>query len=589
MEKYNIILKVNNEVISSLKDRILTFKKNYIKDDSLKSFTFISIINEEMLNSTNKSNSVNFENLIGICQIKDVEKLSLSEMKNIIEKLSTYDFVEYAYIKKNSPMDLPVQLETDVIEQLVANNIPDFNPMQGFKDGITPNFIGIDIEYAWSLGITGQNIQIADIEHGFDYEHVNLKRKEFVELTTRKDHHGTAVAGIMFGNDIGSGIKGMVHGADKFYALSELDLGRAHGITIGLKLLKPGDVFVYEMQTRGFDNKYVPVDFDYYVWEITQEALKAGIIVIAAAGNGNANLDSDVYFEYRNRDDNGIIRVGAGNELLYKTNFSTFGSMVHLQGWGAWNIVTTGYGDLYDDLSSNKYTRSFSGTSSATPIVASAAVAVQSWFKKQTGDVLTPHEMRALLIKTGTPQNYFSNKKNGHIGPIPNVRNAINELKNILRLSEGSLINIVIDGSNNYKRGEEIVLSAEQSISKVGNIVSYFWKLPDGLASDSQNQSILNLKIPNGIKINNFSIFLTVKDSLGNSASINHTIIIDYDDNNDKLAEYPIWERNRTYLKYNKVNWKNKIWEAAWWSFNDEPGLVYDGKNTGANPWKEIK
>ncbi|WGL99874.1 hypothetical protein QE177_14920 (plasmid) [Arsenophonus sp. aPb] len=40
--------------------------------------------------------------------------------------------------------------------------------------------------------------------------------------------------------------------------------------------------------------------------------------------------------------------------------------------------------------------------------------------------------MRALLIKTGTPQNNQWNSN--HIGPLPNVRNAIEELQRRLQL-----------------------------------------------------------------------------------------------------------------------------------------------------------
>lgn len=166
----------------------------------------------------------------------------------------------------------------------------------------------------------------------------------------------------------------MVHGADAYYFVSETPDGRAGGIAKGLTLLNIGDVFVYEMQTGGVSNEYVPVDYNKAaVWDVTREALKAGILVVAAAGNGNVNLDDEVYDEYRNRPDNGIIRVGAGDEHLKKANFSTYGSMIHLQGWGTWNVVF-------------------------------AVVAVQSWYKEQTGKLLSPLGMRELLIETGMPQ-----------------------------------------------------------------------------------------------------------------------------------------------------------------------------------------
>ncbi|MFV9997352.1 MAG: hypothetical protein AB8W37_03835 [Arsenophonus endosymbiont of Dermacentor nuttalli] len=99
--------------------------------------------------------------------------------------------------------------------------------------------------------------------------------------------------------------------------------------------------------------------------------LKAGILVIIPAGNGSENLDYDTesasYEEYRNRPDNGIIRVGAGNKKTLATlDFSTFDSLIHLQGWGE-DVVTTGYGDLYNSDLNNNYTNTFGGTSSLHP------------------------------------------------------------------------------------------------------------------------------------------------------------------------------------------------------------------------------
>lgn len=46
--------------------------------------------------------------------------------------------------------------------------------------------------------------------------------------------------------------------------------------------------------------------------------------------------------------------------------------------------------------------------------------------------MLAPFEMRELLIKTGIPQR---DPENGHIGPIPNIRDAIEELKLRMRCS----------------------------------------------------------------------------------------------------------------------------------------------------------
>ncbi|HGJ5875458.1 MAG TPA: S8 family serine peptidase [Arsenophonus sp.] len=77
----------------------------------------------------------------------------------------------------------------------------------------------------------------------------------------------------------------------------------------------------------------------------------------------------------------------------------------------------TGYGDLCcDGGPNNNYTHSFASTSSAAPIITSAAVAIQSWYKQLTGSVLTLHQMRELLIRTGTTQQHNDVNRYKYIG-----------------------------------------------------------------------------------------------------------------------------------------------------------------------------
>ena len=212
-----------------------------------------------------------------------------------------------------------------------ATGTPDFSNNQTYK-----NSSFLNIEYAWSLGIKGQGIRIADIEWGFDYDHEDLKRSRFIELRPTTNHeydnHGTAVAGILFAMDNGYGVTGMVHQADTLYGISEVGISRSSGITLGLGRLRAGDVFVYEMQTYG-KNDYVPADFNQAVWDITKSATDDGIIVVAAAGNGNEDLDDPYYSSYLARGDK-VHVVGAGSADVSRKTLLTYGSRVNVQGWG---------------------------------------------------------------------------------------------------------------------------------------------------------------------------------------------------------------------------------------------------------------
>ena len=63
---------------------------------------------------------------------------------------------------------------------------------------------------------------------------------------------------------------------------------------------------------------------------------------------------------------------------------------MNVQGWG-WNVATTGYGDLQGGASQDDwYTARFSGTSSASPMVAAAAACLQAMAIAKNGAPLTP-------------------------------------------------------------------------------------------------------------------------------------------------------------------------------------------------------
>lgn len=355
----------------------------------------------------------------GMMYLIGAENMNYESLSGIADELETLRFVEYTSPEPVTPPPPP-------------SLTPDFTHLQTYNQGdLGNNIIGMYIEYAWDLGIAGQGIKIADIEWGFDYDHEDLQRDTFIELRATTDHsyddHGTAVAGIMYAIENTFGMTGMVHQADTFYGISEINGGRVSGIALGLEHLEEGDVFVYEMQTWGQNFQFVPADFDLPVWDITNAATEAGIIVVAAAGNGNQNLDDPFYNEYNARGDNGSIIVGAGTRAgRHRASFSTYGSRVNVQGWGDWTVAACGYGDLYNGGTHKTYTNSFAGTSSATALVGGAVVAVQSFAKNELGFVLTPHEMRELLIETGTAQG--SGWGLGNLVPQPNVQAAIEYL-----------------------------------------------------------------------------------------------------------------------------------------------------------------
>ncbi|EEG87360.1 peptidase, S8/S53 family [Proteus penneri ATCC 35198] len=339
-------------------------------------------------------------------------------------------------------------VQTIPIQPIEPPNItPDFTQYQQYlnmpEKTININKInGLGISEAWKQEAYGQGIQVADIEWDFNLSHHDLSTDNitpllpFNEKTSQADH-GTAVAGLIMGKKDGKGITGLAYKLDMFYAISELTCGRIDAIIASKRILHAGDIVLYEMQTICEHQAYVPADYEMHIWEATRALTDAGIIVIMAAGNGGVDLDLPAYESYRQRHDNNSIRVGAGSPYtLNRLPFSTHGSPIHVQAWGE-DVATAGYGDLFRSDDNHTYTANFSGTSSASALVAGAAAVIQSWYKDHTNSVLTPIQMRDLLIRTGTFPLL-----NDKIGPLPNVNNAILYLKKINKTSLSKMASI---------------------------------------------------------------------------------------------------------------------------------------------------
>ena len=194
----------------------------------------------------------------------------------------------------------------------------------------------------------------------------------------------------------------------------------ADSIDTAAAALGPGDVILIEQQTAGANGGCgsdqvgcVAVEWVQAYYDAIVSATSAGIIVVEAAGNGNEDLgDTGDYGSPfpDGRADSGAIIVGAGaapgcgSPARGRLSFSTFGPRVNVQGWGQC-VVTTGYGDLQGaSMSSDAYTDTFGGTSSASPIVTGAA-AILSSVAQQQGVTWTPQQVRARLVARAVRSN----------------------------------------------------------------------------------------------------------------------------------------------------------------------------------------
>jgi len=341
------------------------------------------------------------------------------------------------------PVPKPVPLPTP----------PNYVPDQGYLLPASSTPSGINAEYAWTQpGGNGTGVTVCDLEYSWNYNHADITKAFGSQINSNvsdpssDNNHGTAVIGELVSDNNGWGTTGISYGASLktcgTYYGTPPTWNVAGAILTAIANLKAGDVILLEQQWW-YDGpgpeprQYIPIEWwdSYYpspqtfnaVYVAIVLAVSCGITVVEAGGNGNVNTDTLTW-----AGDSGAIIVGAGGAYpggtypegnLERLSFSSYGSRFNLQGWGE-NVVTTGwYGNLYNSEGANYwYTNTFSGTSSASPIVAGAVAAVQGNRLARGLLPLSPATMRWLLVATGTPQNL---PPAGNIGPLPDLARAL--------------------------------------------------------------------------------------------------------------------------------------------------------------------
>ncbi len=295
---------------------------------------------------------------------------------------------------------------------------------------------GIDARWAWGQA-DGSGVGFVDMERGWTLNHEDLAGAGISLISgINNDYtgHGTAVLGevVMVDNTIGGvGIAPFASARVVSQWRDANTYNTAEAILSAAAAMKSGDVLLLEAQTTSSTMAgYLPVEVEQATFDAIQYATSNGIIVVEAGGNGSNDLDTykdsngKLILNRNSNDfrDSGAIMVGAASSSAphARSSFSNYGSRIDCYGWGD-SIETTG--DGWTGNASNTYTSSFGGTSGASPIVAGAAVIVQSWLI-QHGQRYSPSNMRSVLSNPNlnTPS---ANPSSDRIGVMPNLQQII--------------------------------------------------------------------------------------------------------------------------------------------------------------------
>ncbi|MEN6438472.1 MAG: S8 family peptidase [Syntrophobacter sp.] len=385
-------------------------------------------------------------------------------LDDLAASLAKQDAVEAAYIK---PPTEPAQGLNDMLP--LAHDAPpatlDFTARQLYLD---PAPGGIDARYAWMrAGGRGANVRIIDVEGAWRFSHEDLLLNQggVIGGTQSTDsawrNHGTAVVGVFGGDANGFGITGICPDAN-VRAVSIFNMGSSAAIRLAADALGPGDIILIELhrpgprfnfQGRTDQRGYIAVEWWQDDFDAIRYAISRGVIVVEAGGNGAENLDDPIYSTRpsgfppswtnpfnRANCDSGAIVVGAGapppgthgqnhGADRSRLDFSNWGALIDAQGWGR-EVTTTAYGDLQGGNNEDLwYTDSFSGTSSASPIIVGALGCLQGVLKAASKTPLTPAAARNILRSTGSPQQDEPTRPaTQRIGNRPNLRQAIASL-----------------------------------------------------------------------------------------------------------------------------------------------------------------
>ncbi|TQK43498.1 subtilase family protein [Streptomyces sp. SLBN-118] len=398
--------------------------------------------------------------------------------RELTARLAALPEIETAYVKpgampaRTAPQGPAVAPLTEEAKRLKegAPATADYTGRQGY---LLPAPEGVDAYWSWQRpGGSGQGVTVVDVEGAWQLGHEDLADKlaGIVVGNPVQDvawrNHGTAVLGVIGGDRDEKGITGIAPEAVTA-AASFQGLGSAAAIHAAAERLSAGDILLVELHRPGprfdFEERddqrgYIALEWWPDDCAAIRWASEKGVLVVEAAGNGAESLDDALYERrpdefpewWRNpfnpsNQSSGAILVGAGapppgthgrdhGPDRSRLAFSNYGARMDAQGWGREVTTTGGFWDRAGDLQGGAeeiawYTDTFSGTSSASPVVVGALACLQGILRAAQLAVMGPEQARDVLRRTGSPQQDAPGRPSSQrIGNRPDIKAAVTHL-----------------------------------------------------------------------------------------------------------------------------------------------------------------
>ncbi len=479
-----------------------------------------------------------------ITQANVLELLKAEEAKNCVTNISCHwitnsiccDASREVIYKLSEIEDINIIGINPEVLLLTNNNSLSVIESSMESGNATPHILQINADDVWELGYTGKNVVVAVLDSGTNFDHYDLKDHLWIgyadtdgdgnaddiiygwnfatkdtagNSNIRDDYgHGTHCAGIVCGDGSSGNTTGVAPDASLMTVkiVNRSGGGTPEQMISGVEFAIENGANILSM-SLGFKNNQIGDASKAAIRKTFENALEAGVIVCAAAGNdgnnygapNNVDIPANCPPPYIHQDQiensgglSSVVCVGAVDS---NDNYASFSSQGPSTWQGSeWNdylfddeniglirpdIVAPG--DMIYSLkhdTNNKY-KFNSGTSQATPCVAGVMALML-----EKNPTLTPHEICEIIETTAIK---LSDKKNnltgsGRIDALnainrvePNAGKPYVKLTNFspIKTSQSSTINISLimsnNGNSNCSEETSVTLSANDKFISIVN------------------------------------------------------------------------------------------------------------------------